>query len=70
MVPERYCPCGTWKESVMTKNCFTCGETSILDRDIQQLYSQRCIECEFGDECHTMWYPIDTIPVDDPERVS
>jgi hypothetical protein len=54
----------------MTQSCFTCGETHILERDIQQLYSQRCIECEFGDECHTRWYPIDTIPVVDEERLS
>ena len=65
----------------MTKNCSTCGEPHILERDIRHLYSQRCIECilRYGQEPTrlypdgqepTMWYPEGTIPVVDEERLS
>ena len=36
---------------------------------VGSMYSQRCIECEFGIE-HIRWYPRDTIPVDVREVVS
>ena len=49
-------------------SCVTCGE-NCYENDSGGMYSQRCIECEFGVK-HTRWYPRDTIPVDVREVVS
>lgn len=47
----------------MNKTCVTCGENYYENKWLGGMYSQRCIECEFGATL-SKWYPIGTIPAD------
>ncbi len=54
--------------NIMSANCTTCGDPIAKE-------SKRCKVCFLvllpsGDLGRVLWFPKDTIPVDDPERLS
>ena len=67
--PEGYCSCRHWKETEM-KQCIDCGVNCYIIVDFNLSMEKpwrhdRCKECLEGSD----WYPENTIPVEDEERL-